>query len=124
MAADPSDVTFTWQFNNNGESFDVSPARFATTSGNMSELMYSPTSQRDYGTLTCWGKNSIGRQVQPCVFQVVPAGWYFLKNFGLRLRLRLLRSNKNLLNMNVYIFSLINTKQTKNKRKSVHTPLM
>ncbi|XP_065167834.1 hemicentin-1-like isoform X2 [Atheta coriaria] len=73
VAADPSDVTFVWQFNNSGESFDVSPARFATTSGNISELMYTPASQRDYGTLTCWGRNSIGRQSEPCVFQVVPA---------------------------------------------------
>lgn len=74
VAADPSDVAFVWQFNNSGESFDVPPARFATTSGNMSELMYTPANPRDYGTLTCWGRNSIGRQVEPCIFQVVPAG--------------------------------------------------
>jgi hypothetical protein len=74
VAADPSEVTFVWQFNNSGESFDVSPARFSTSIGNVSELMYTPASQRDYGTLTCWGKNSIGKQAEPCVFQVVPAG--------------------------------------------------
>ncbi|XP_068896436.1 protein turtle homolog A-like isoform X3 [Tenebrio molitor] len=73
VAADPSEVTFVWQFNNSGESFDVSPARFSTSIGNVSELMYTPASQRDYGTLTCWGKNSIGKQAEPCVFQVVPA---------------------------------------------------
>ncbi|KAG5873698.1 hypothetical protein JTB14_000873 [Gonioctena quinquepunctata] len=69
----PADVNFLWQFNNSGESFDVSPARFATSSGNVSELMYTPASQRDYGTLTCLGSNSIGRQLEPCIFQVVPA---------------------------------------------------
>lgn len=74
VTADPSDVTFVWQFNNSGESFDVSPARFSTTAGNTSELEYTPASQRDYGTLTCWGENTIGRQLEPCVFQVVPAG--------------------------------------------------
>ncbi|XP_057664801.1 hemicentin-1-like isoform X2 [Diorhabda carinulata] len=73
VSADPSDVTFVWQFNNSGESFDVSPARFATSSGNVSELMYTPSSQRDYGTLTCQGSNKIGRQLEPCIFQVVPA---------------------------------------------------
>ncbi|KAJ8925413.1 hypothetical protein NQ315_009245, partial [Exocentrus adspersus] len=73
VSADPADVTFLWQFNNSGESFDVAPARFATSSGNMSELVYTPASQRDYGTLTCWGRNSIGKQTEPCVFQVVPA---------------------------------------------------
>lgn len=26
--ADPADVTFLWQFNNSGESFNVSPARY------------------------------------------------------------------------------------------------
>nr|XP_022903608.1 nephrin [Onthophagus taurus] len=73
VSADPSDVTFIWQFNNSGESFDVNPIRITTTSGNTSELMYTPTNQRDYGTLTCTGKNSIGHQLEACVFQVVPA---------------------------------------------------
>ncbi|XP_018321411.1 hemicentin-1 isoform X2 [Agrilus planipennis] len=73
VSADPSDVTFDWQFSNSGESFDVSPARFATTSSNVSELMYTPASQKDYGTLTCLGRNSIGKQAKPCVFQVIPA---------------------------------------------------
>ncbi|CAG9764806.1 unnamed protein product [Ceutorhynchus assimilis] len=73
VSADPTDVTFLWQFNNSGESFDAQPPRSATSSRNISELTYTPKSQKDYGTLTCWGTNSIGRQVEPCVFQVVPA---------------------------------------------------
>ncbi|XP_060522405.1 synaptogenesis protein syg-2-like isoform X2 [Cylas formicarius] len=73
VSADPSDVTFIWQFNNSGESLDVSPSRFNTYSGNISELTFSASSQIDYGTLTCWGSNSVGRQVEPCIFQVVPA---------------------------------------------------
>lgn len=40
----------------------------------VSELVYTPKSERDYGTLACWGKNSIGKQIEPCLFQVVPAG--------------------------------------------------
>jgi hypothetical protein len=28
VSADPADVTFYWQFNNSGESFQVSPARY------------------------------------------------------------------------------------------------
>ena len=73
VSADPSDVTFIWQFNNSGESFDVPPQMFTPVPGNVSELNYIPASQRDYGTLTCWGHNTIGRQTEPCVFQVVPA---------------------------------------------------
>lgn len=73
VAADPSEVDFSWQFNNSGESFDVAPARFAATSGNTSVLRYTPANPRDYGTLACTGTNSIGRQLEPCIFQVVPA---------------------------------------------------
>lgn len=40
----------------------------------VSELLYTPKNERDYGTLACWGKNSIGKQIEPCIFQVVPAG--------------------------------------------------
>uniref|UniRef100_A0AAR5PEF8 Ig-like domain-containing protein n=1 Tax=Dendroctonus ponderosae TaxID=77166 RepID=A0AAR5PEF8_DENPD len=73
VAADPTEITFLWQFNNSGESFDAQPPRFATANGNGSQLTYTPKSQKDYGTLTCWGTNAIGRQAEPCVFQVVPA---------------------------------------------------
>lgn len=40
----------------------------------VSELIYTPKGERDYGTLACWGQNSIGKQTEPCLFQVVPAG--------------------------------------------------
>ncbi|XP_060805155.1 synaptogenesis protein syg-2 [Amyelois transitella] len=71
--ADPAEVTFLWQFNNSGESFNVSPARYGTLNGSVSELRYTPASERDYGALTCRGTNAVGRQEQPCVFQIVPA---------------------------------------------------
>ncbi|VEN51524.1 unnamed protein product [Callosobruchus maculatus] len=73
VAADPSDVTFVWQFNNSGDSFDVSPAKVHLQAPNASELIYTPTTARDYGTLTCTARNSVGSQQEPCVFQVVPA---------------------------------------------------
>ncbi|CAH1164164.1 unnamed protein product, partial [Phaedon cochleariae] len=79
VSADPSNVAFLWQFSNSGESFDVPQERFAGSGvdeggkGGVSELTYTPAFQRDYGTLACSGSNAIGRQVEPCVFQVVPA---------------------------------------------------
>ncbi|XP_013192090.2 hemicentin-1 [Amyelois transitella] len=73
VTANPPDVTFFWQFNNSGESLDVSPAKFGTANGSTSELSYKPQSERDYGTLSCRGSNNVGRQLEPCVFQVVPA---------------------------------------------------
>jgi hypothetical protein len=42
----------------------------------VNELIYTPKSERDFGTLACWGKNSIGKQSEPCLFQIVPAGNY------------------------------------------------
>ncbi|KAJ0172067.1 hypothetical protein K1T71_012040 [Dendrolimus kikuchii] len=35
VSADPADVTFYWQFNNSGESFQVSPARYARKIGKL-----------------------------------------------------------------------------------------
>ncbi|XP_063383195.1 hemicentin-2-like [Cydia fagiglandana] len=73
VSADPADVTFSWQFNNSGESFQVSPARYVSTGGTASELRYRAASDRDYGALLCRATNAVGRQKRPCVFQIVPA---------------------------------------------------
>ncbi|XP_073959446.1 neural cell adhesion molecule 1-like isoform X2 [Choristoneura fumiferana] len=73
VSADPADVTFSWQFNNSGESFQVSPARYVSTGGTASELRYRAASERDYGALLCRATNAVGRQKRPCVFQIVPA---------------------------------------------------
>jgi len=40
----------------------------------MSRLNYTPSTDLDYGTISCWAKNSIGTQKSPCVFQIVAAG--------------------------------------------------
>ncbi|XP_014477343.1 PREDICTED: nephrin-like [Dinoponera quadriceps] len=71
--ADPSEVDFVWEFNNSGENFEVAPAKFDGNNGTMSELVYTPESERDYGALTCWGRNAIGKQEAPCIYQVIPA---------------------------------------------------
>ncbi|CAG5056796.1 unnamed protein product [Parnassius apollo] len=73
VTADPAEVSFYWQFNNSGESFQVSPARYVSTGGTASELRYRAASERDYGALLCRASNAVGRQQKPCVFQIVPA---------------------------------------------------
>lgn len=73
VTADPGDVTFVWQFNNSGESFELEQSRIGTGNGSTSDLSYTPKSERDYGSLACWGRNAIGRQAEPCIFQIVPA---------------------------------------------------
>jgi hypothetical protein len=75
VETDPPARSFKWKFNNSGETLEVSPEMFAATSnGTMSILRYTPVSELDYGTLSCWAENAIGTQTSPCVFQVVAAG--------------------------------------------------
>ncbi|XP_078035253.1 sidestep III isoform X2 [Augochlora pura] len=71
--ADPNEVEFVWEFNNSGENLEVPPAKFDGNNGTMSELLYTPLSERDYGALTCWGRNMIGKQEAPCIYQIIPA---------------------------------------------------
>ncbi|KFB42107.1 hypothetical protein ZHAS_00009768 [Anopheles sinensis] len=93
VAADPLDVSFDWNFSNSGERFEVASGQFnllqefhstegitqsrydadEDNSETIYELLYTPKSEREYGTLACWAKNSIGKQKEPCLFQVVPA---------------------------------------------------
>lgn len=74
VEADPSEVEFEWEFNNSGENFEVAPAKYDDNNGTMNELIYTPQSERDYGALTCRGRNAIGKQEVPCIYQVIPAG--------------------------------------------------
>ncbi|XP_036213247.2 uncharacterized protein side-III isoform X2 [Bactrocera oleae] len=94
--SDPPEIDFEWTFSTSGEHFEVPSGHYATiqeatTTGDVhrtiietndthfetyetvSELIYTPKGERDYGTLACWGQNSIGKQTEPCLFQVVPA---------------------------------------------------
>lgn len=72
--ADPSQVDFVWEFNNSGENFEVAPyGKYDANNGTASELNYTPVSERDYGALTCWGRNAIGKQETPCMYQIIPA---------------------------------------------------
>ncbi|KAG8253862.1 hypothetical protein J6590_024216 [Homalodisca vitripennis] len=71
--ANPPVVTFQWTFNNSGEQTDVPSSRY-TSQGTVSRLNYTPVSDMDYGTLSCWGANSVGQMRAPCVYQVVAAG--------------------------------------------------
>ncbi|XP_017784081.1 PREDICTED: hemicentin-1-like isoform X2 [Nicrophorus vespilloides] len=71
--ANPAIVTFHWTFNNSGDLTEVSTTRF-TSEMSSSRLNYTPVSDMDYGTLSCWGQNEVGHQHVPCVFQVVAAG--------------------------------------------------
>lgn len=40
----------------------------------LSRLNYTPASDLDYGTISCWARNTIDSQKTPCLFQIVAAG--------------------------------------------------
>lgn len=98
-ASPPAD-SFHWTFNSSGEPTDL-PARlhssevtyfaylfffsnhmvkymiyffFFNLQTGFSRLNYTPASDLDYGTISCWGRNAIGMQKSPCIFQIVAAG--------------------------------------------------
>ncbi|XP_069941760.1 nephrin-like [Cherax quadricarinatus] len=73
LDAHPKPLGYQWTFNNSGESVDI-PKNHITVSGWESTVNYTPNTELDYGTLLCWGVNAVGRQLQPCVFHVFPAG--------------------------------------------------
>ncbi|XP_045453069.1 hemicentin-1-like, partial [Melitaea cinxia] len=71
--ANPALVSFHWTFNNSGEQTEI-PPRLYTSHGHTSTLNYTPTTDMEYGTLACYGENSVGQQKVPCLFQLVAAG--------------------------------------------------
>lgn len=74
VESNPMAHDFRWKFNT---SFADSVELHASTAddGDVKNILdFKPQSENDYGTVLCWGINSIGMQTEPCVFQVVPAG--------------------------------------------------
>jgi len=73
VAANPSNLTFRWTFNNSAEIKDVDKNKF-TINNSISLFSYKPERELDYGTLMCWSRNDIGEQQKPCVFHIIAAG--------------------------------------------------
>ncbi|XP_050531046.1 nephrin-like [Daktulosphaira vitifoliae] len=74
VEANPSDhVQYTWRFNNSRETVRLARDRY-TEDGPRSTAAYTPQTPLDYGTLMCWASNEYGKQVTPCVYQVIAAG--------------------------------------------------
>ncbi|XP_058120917.1 uncharacterized protein LOC131290367 [Anopheles ziemanni] len=64
---------FYWRFENSEEVLEIEQQRFSNN-GTTSQLHYTPTSEQDYGTLSCWGTNEIGTMAEPCIFHLIAAG--------------------------------------------------
>ncbi|XP_053632422.2 nephrin-like [Cherax quadricarinatus] len=72
LDAVPPVVHFFWRFNSSGDVVDIAE-NHVVTQGLQSSLSYVARTELDYGTLLCWGSNSLGRQKKPCAFKVVAA---------------------------------------------------
>nr|XP_053651477.1 uncharacterized protein LOC128701632 [Cherax quadricarinatus] len=73
LDAVPPVVHFFWRFNSSGDVVDIAENHVATQ-GLQSSLSYVARTELDYGTLLCWGSNTLGRQKKPCAYKVVAAG--------------------------------------------------
>ncbi|CAG7730188.1 unnamed protein product, partial [Allacma fusca] len=76
VEANPTAFRFEWEFHGAGDNVDVVPNGKTVSQGDLSRFFYTPNADSEFGTFLCWGSNDIGRQVQPCVFHVVAAGWF------------------------------------------------
>ena len=65
--------SYRWAFNTSRQFVDI-PENDFTRKPYRSVLTYTPQTQDDFGTLLCWGRNELGFQTEPCVFQLTPAG--------------------------------------------------
>ncbi|XP_022247776.1 uncharacterized protein LOC111087007 [Limulus polyphemus] len=71
LEADPSDISFRWGFKSSKGRVDIVTFN---SSGSTSTAYFTPKTKYDYGTLFCLGKNNIGEQQKPCVFNIIQAG--------------------------------------------------
>ncbi|XP_055632981.1 synaptogenesis protein syg-2-like [Toxorhynchites rutilus septentrionalis] len=69
----PPASRFTWRFENSEEVIEIDPTQYSNN-GTSSLLNYTPSSDRDYGTLSCWGTNEVGTMAEPCIYQLITAG--------------------------------------------------
>lgn len=69
--ADPRDTHIRWSLNT---SQGIQVLTNWTKGGPRSIFSYSTKTDKGYGILMCWAKNSIGTQKMPCNIKVVPAG--------------------------------------------------
>jgi hypothetical protein len=79
MDALPENLRFHWAHQNNvGEPVPLEPEIY-TSQGSKSFLSYNLRSEEDFGTLLCWAENSIGTSERYCIYQLVPAGLFYVQ---------------------------------------------
>ncbi|GFY77147.1 uncharacterized protein TNIN_295151 [Trichonephila inaurata madagascariensis] len=71
VEADPQEVSYRWSLDSPLGTLVLSNWSSAPHRGS---LNYSPLTGNGYGTLLCWGRNSVGTQKEPCLVNIVLAG--------------------------------------------------
>lgn len=75
VRANPSEnIIFEWT--TNSTLLPKVPLSFSS-SGLRSVAKFVATSEQDYGLVQCWSSNGIGKQHNPCNFQIIKAGTCF-----------------------------------------------
>ncbi|XP_045537741.1 nephrin [Papilio machaon] len=70
--ASPQPTAFVWTVDSSGGHTELQPSLY-TMYNYTSVLRYTPLSNMDYGTISCFAVNAAGRQETPCVYKIVPA---------------------------------------------------
>ena len=73
IEANPTNLSFVWKFKNTSGTSTLSPTRF-TIEGTRSLAKFHPFTELDYGSLSCWARNELGTQLEPCIYHIIPAG--------------------------------------------------
>ena len=63
----PVSTTYRWFFNSSETTFEIPSAE-----STMYFTNYKPSTDEDHGQVLCWASNSLGEQINPCIFHVVP----------------------------------------------------
>lgn len=72
--ANPEPESFKWSFNHSQEPIPDKKYSVVDKRRGISILTFTPLTEMDFGYLTCSASNRVGKQVSPCIFQVIPAG--------------------------------------------------
>ncbi|KAL0884209.1 hypothetical protein ABMA27_016211 [Loxostege sticticalis] len=69
----PPPKNFQWTLNNSMGTTELDPSKFTVDGAGRSILTYTPTTETDYGSLSCRATNLAGQQIEPCRYNLLPA---------------------------------------------------
>lgn len=73
MKAPLGTLVFKWNVNITGNLMPLQPQEY-TKKGRTSVLHYTVVDKDDYGTVLCYAGNEMGDTLEPCKFEIIPAG--------------------------------------------------